>query len=652
MQTQNASLQQTAIQQTWLSSNISNAASTTASTDTRRMSEPSHTITDRKSPPPRPASVTLSPLKGNLTSDHHPNQAVVLDEVEEGEMVENKLVIPDEMVRYLNQVVDNQNDELNSLTWTEMDSNQKCLDQMIQSPGSFPQNSNMMSPVTTVNPVLSSPNHVNSFVPSPSNNLNTMLHSPAQPNFNQIIPSPSNNISQMMHSPSQPPLHPLMSSPARSTTQNDNMNPMPSASLVKLNQMMPSPSSNNNQMIPSPAANINTMMHSPASAVLSSPACNQLTQMIPSPASHYQLMASPSSTFGDMSNSAMPQASMDQISSVPTSNTVNRLQSRCNSQLGPANNANQTHCNATNMIANTQISGQNNHVVPNCYSRPMNNSCYNMQHWDGSNCQNNIMPQHASHNMCNNNQDFISQCRSQVSIMSPGYNMSQQVSNPPNQCTNHVYQSCNQNSFNYCQNKPINNFNCNSYQPMQSQPYNSIPNMTDPLPSPAMATPAPTEIINQPQQAQMSRPCTHYMPQNMQNCFQPQLPQYVVHSQQNSCNNCNNCQKTGYVHQQNQTNFIQHMNNELKTKMANPSQPSPGTAGNETTTLGMRQDTYQRTLEYVQNCQSWVNNSESSNSTMNFVKCGDKPSSNMVVNDMTSSLSSLLEENRYLQMIQ
>lgn len=52
----------------------------------------------RTSPPmpPRPRSAQLPEL--------HPNQEVILDEVGEGEMVENKLVIPDEMMQYLNQV--------------------------------------------------------------------------------------------------------------------------------------------------------------------------------------------------------------------------------------------------------------------------------------------------------------------------------------------------------------------------------------------------------------------------------------------------------------------------------------------------------------------------------------------------------------------
>lgn len=76
---------------------------------------------------------------------------------------------------------------------------------------------------------------------------------------------------------------------------------------------------------------------------------------------------------------------------------------------------------------------------------------------------------------------------------------------------------------------------------------------------------------------------------------------------------------------------------------------------------GMRQDTYQRTLEYVEQCQSWAGSDMVSSST-HPLSTGPEASphkvplqgstSNMVINDMTSSLTSLLEENRYLQMIQ
>lgn len=40
--------------------------------------------------------------------EQHPNREVDLDEVEEGEMVEDKLIIPEEFKNYLNQVADNE----------------------------------------------------------------------------------------------------------------------------------------------------------------------------------------------------------------------------------------------------------------------------------------------------------------------------------------------------------------------------------------------------------------------------------------------------------------------------------------------------------------------------------------------------------------
>lgn len=58
--------------------------------------------------------------------------------------------------------------------------------------------------------------------------------------------------------------------------------------------------------------------------------------------------------------------------------------------------------------------------------------------------------------------------------------------------------------------------------------------------------------------------------------------------------------------------------------------------------LNMRPAAYERTLQYVEQCQMF-----SVSSTTN-----QTDSSNMVINDMTSSLNSLLEENKYLQMIQ
>lgn len=58
---------------------------------------------------PTPSSVQFSGVFGNrrlsepIRIDHHPNEEVVLDEVGEEEMVENKIVIPDEMLLFLQQ---------------------------------------------------------------------------------------------------------------------------------------------------------------------------------------------------------------------------------------------------------------------------------------------------------------------------------------------------------------------------------------------------------------------------------------------------------------------------------------------------------------------------------------------------------------------
>ncbi|KAH8272498.1 hypothetical protein KR044_011898, partial [Drosophila immigrans] len=78
----------------------------------------------------------------------------------------------------------------------------------------------------------------------------------------------------------------------------------------------------------------------------------------------------------------------------------------------------------------------------------------------------------------------------------------------------------------------------------------------------------------------------------------------------------------------------------------------------------MHSETYQRTLEYVQSCQNWMETNtttaacNNSNNTQNLIwpdvssSTHPRPSTNMIINDMTTSLSSLLEENRYLQMMQ
>ncbi|KAK4873021.1 hypothetical protein RN001_015050 [Aquatica leii] len=483
LQPQNVSLQQTAIQQTWLSK-LPESVDTTG-VDTRRMSEPCHTITDRKSPPPRPASVTLSPLKGAVNStEFHPNQAVVLDEVGEGEMVENKLVIPDEMVHYLNQVADTQTGDFNSMSW------QDATQKPVPSPGEM--------------------------VPSP--NLNQML-SPAPPqNFApvQMSPVPVN----MLPSP-------MMASPPTPATN-----------------MMMSPSNNINHMVPSPSV-------------------------------------------------------------------------RCHSQMAI-----------------------NQPTMPShCYNRPTHNICY-MQH--GTTWENN--GQMLQNRMCQNQQSVQSMCH-MPNVPYSNHCRPQPIQNyipQTNQCNSHYQPMCNSNGYvpNGCQQPKHSGGWCNNI-------YGCAPNINEPMVSPAMATPAPADIVNQPQQAQMVRPCSH-LEQNCYRSYNNQCLQNTTDNHLYQCANCSNKNKINVCHQ--------CSNNEIQCKDITQSQMSPNipkTNGTALQPIGMRQDAYQRTLEYVQNCQSWTNNADVvSSSTHPKGKCADTPTSNMVVNDMTSSLSSLLEENRYLQMIQ
>ena len=100
----------------------------------------------------------------------------------------------------------------------------------------------------------------------------------------------------------------------------------------------------------------------------------------------------------------------------------------------------------------------------------------------------------------------------------------------------------------------------------------------------------------------------------------------------------------------------------------------PGGAGKSN--VEMQPEAYQRTLEYVQQCQSWSSNSVMSpDSTGAKQKSSSPPhsnsdgaampppppapganmqdnSTNMVIGDMTSSINLLNEENRFLHLMQ
>lgn len=233
------------------------------------------------------------------------------------------------------------------------------------------------------------------------------------------------------------------------------------------------------------------------------------------------------------------------------------------------------------------------------------------------------------------------------------------------------------------------------------QGYNASPNQQQPLTSPAAAATAPMQPQNFPPANQMARVCNC----NSQQCTAHQ--QQTIQQQQSMCTNVNNnsnqntvinphahcgnqmtqgircnnhqqctpVQQTGcnsqpmicntppqqlqhtcgmnhqnYCHNQSQLPpqsqmpGPQQMQNycQNNTNMFNPENKDEIQCGVVSqSSNNMQSEAYQRTLEYVEQCQSWAVSSST-----------HPPSSNMVINDMTSSLNSLLEENRYFQMIQ
>lgn len=95
-------------------------------------------------------------------------------------------------------------------------------------------------------------------------------------------------------------------------------------------------------------------------------------------------------------------------------------------------------------------------------------------------------------------------------------------------------------------------------------------------------------------------------------------------------------------------NSLRSQNNQADVQVWDISQSQiEATNGRKKNQNTMRQETYQRTLEYVENCENWKS-SEMVSSSTHPLQGGD----NMVVNDLQTSLSSFYEENQYLQMIQ
>lgn len=111
--------------------------------------------------------------------------------------------------------------------------------------------------------------------------------------------------------------------------------------------------------------------------------------------------------------------------------------------------------------------------------------------------------------------------------------------------------------------------------------------------------------------------------------------------------NCNQMKNEQTDCSMNSLRSQNNQNSDVQVWDISQSQIEANNGRKKTQTNMMRQETYQRTLEYVENCENWKS-SEMVSSSTHPLQGGD----NMVVNDLQTSLSSFYEENQYLQMIQ
>ncbi|CAK9830073.1 Transcriptional activator cubitus interruptus [Anthophora retusa] len=549
----------------------------------RRMSEPTRGHqAQRNSPPmpPRPRSAQLP--------EHHPNQEVILDEVGEGEMVENKLVIPDEMMQYLNQVqaggtqVNYRSSPL-PICQSPICTNSLHYQRQLQATCNYNQS-----------------HQQNCYPQQP----------PAQPtctNYQNTSPSPYN---QCPSSRSTQPNSQYCPPPNYPSQPNGGQVLSPAAGQVMSPGSHYAPSHISDQPLTSPAAGALAPPHPPQTLPQNSA---QLTRNCPQNHMHHAYYPN--------------YTCQGQMNANCTGNPSSQVNHHTNPTCAPPNHGTMTQQQCVQM----RTAGNCQQLSPHCTQQP-------------------AIPNQGTINHPNTQCGQVaSQCTRP--IVTPNGQMSTlhsgQQTSVSNQCTQ-MSPHCSQLNMNN-QGKPMINMTglqgCQQQAQQQSTtPCLQIPNCGHPSGAhrPVTDTSLPKRTSPQLCTAQqtncrLQQTCTH-------NCQARTNP---PSHQQYNCN----CQ-WGYdqcYHEQQGAAMPEIQCRDIsQSQQGSPIKPPQG----------MRQDSYRRTLEYVQQCRNWSGNAQThetnvSSSTHPMSLPQPLPSSaNMVVNDMTSSLSSLLEENRYLQMIQ
>lgn len=516
----------------------------------RRMSEPLYSITEKEplSPNRRPRSVTPKPTKSTMnaagfaTTEYHPNQEVILDEVQEGEMVEDKLIIPEEFLDYLNQV-----DCANQNT-TDASAMQKQNASPAANTIKKDQTNADNAPMDN-NAVCQNPNMWR----NPQSNLYSIASPSTQPH------SPASAISQIMSpDPHQP-------------RAANTVAPAPAPYAVKLpvqQNAVPTNAmgynNNNSQQSYNYQGNESQqqqMQPFAAQSAYPNPFASNACGMTNPNAANQGMSYN---TMNGFAGNAMRNGTFAQDSAAAAAAAAATRTGACSQTPGYFHRTDQSAMNCCQLFSALQISEDLSHNTkpepvnqPFCVpDAPTNPQAPTAMSFDANSTQ----AQHLAEIQCGD----ISQ-----SQMSPAVPMSSAIQN---------------------------------VQKRMLPPAQAPPPRPQPTESQALPPPPPPPPPAQPRlDAMQNQTTAAYPPHNATN-----IPRC-------ECGNGSN--------EPNQQPCMYHS--------------------------GMCHDTYQRTLEYVQSVQtqSWVENAEA-------VTSSTHPSSNMIINDMSTSLNSLLEENRYLQMIQ
>nr|CAD7423769.1 unnamed protein product [Timema monikensis] len=701
LQTQNMSLQQTGVGYP--------APPSGSPVDNRRMSEPCRAA-ERATPSPRPHSVVLPPIvaRQGPGSEHHPNQEVVLDEVAEGEMVENKLVIPDEMMHYLSQVADHIKDESSNKSTTNVNNNGNSNN--FHPACNYPQGayntyngrqvlgSGVASSNSSVPPTPSGNYSNANYNPNPINNCHSQA-GPVHTSFSgqslSASPVPANALychgAHLQNSSTRGSTNGLMgqSMPQNSGSYNNQQmpmmnnpnhcqnisNPIQCQGQTNMGYSGPNMPMNNSMPCQSMSSNVqaNTGYNMNQIPIMNSPQCQAMVnsppqyQPMPSPAhSNYngpptpmsntsgqcQSMPSPAQANTGFIGPSMPLGNSPQCQSMPSPAQGNVGFVGPNMPTSPAANGYGGNRGQSPQLSQQPLTSP----AAGAPAPPQTNNSW-QQNVQGIQAAQ-MSRGYSSASMTHPNQHSIN-----TQHQSPNYNP-QQYGNCYQQHTHSQHRCSNfpqQQQVTPCSNCRCQQQHGNSCCGSSWVDYSNMPQQMPP-----------------PPYQQRSH---HFMISNLSSCStqQPLL-----------CNNQTNqmgppgvgnapirpTTNMSHNHTHNVSaypgggNMTEIQCRDISQSSTNSNNPNArGMRPDNVSVRGMRQDAYQRTLEYVQQCQSWascdnvssttqrntmgrrevVNNTVAESASKDLLQ---NSTSNMVINDMTSSLTSLLEENRYLQMIQ